>query len=58
MNKKLNEQFEKTRKNVLCEVTEDPLKVKKLNAQIEELQGKVAKLSIIESAYNSDKKMF
>jgi len=62
MNKRLNEQFEKTKKNVLNETTADVAQmqstIKVQNNELEQLRNSVDKLQNIESAYNSDKKMF
>lgn len=62
MNKRLNEQFEKTKKNVLNETTADVAQmqstIKVQNEELEQLRNSVDKLQNIESAYNSDKKMF
>lgn len=62
MNKRLNEQFEKTKKNVLNETTADVAQmqstIKVQNDELDQLRNSIDKLQNIESAYNSDKKMF
>jgi len=63
MNKRLNEQFEKSKKHVLNESTMDLNKqftqtLKDQKGTIDLLQQKVDQLSLVEAAYNSDKKMF
>jgi len=63
MNKRLNEQFEKSKKNVLNETGHEVGKqfsetLKDQQASIQQLQAKVDQLTVVESAYNSDKKMF
>lgn len=62
MNKRLNEQFEKTKKNVLNETTADVAQmqstIKVQNDELDQLRNSIDKLQHIESAYNSDKKMF
>jgi len=63
MNKRLNEQFEKSKKHVLNESTMDLNKqftqtLKDQKGTIDSLQQKVDQLSLVEAAYNSDKKMF
>lgn len=63
MNKRLNEQFEKSKKNVLnetgCEVNKQFSETLKDQRQsMEQMQATIDKLTVVESAYNSDKKMF
>jgi hypothetical protein len=63
VNKRLNEQFEKSKKHVLNETGGEINRqfsetLKDQTNTISSLQSKVDRLSKIESAYNSDKKMF
>jgi len=58
----LNEQFEKTKKNIVNETSSD---VNKLNSTLSDQSNKLSELYLqierlqkLESAYNSDKKMF
>jgi len=62
-NNRLNEQFEKSKKNVLNESMVDINKqftnvFKDQKVTIESLQSRVDSLLLVESAYNSDKKMY
>lgn len=63
MNKRLNEQFEKSKKNVMNETGAELNKqftstLRDQQDTITDLQSQVSRLKVIESAYNSDKHMF
>jgi len=62
MNKRLNEQFEHTKKNIVSETTADVATmqstIKVQDEELNKLRNRIDKLQNIESAYNSDKKMF